>query len=684
MAHQQLTYTISLIEKITSPIRKIQKSFQTLENHAKKARAATNRLPLSIADLRGELSALENKRSFSKTTTQVRHLNGVIQKTEKRLRKLENLPPKGFINRINQASTAIAGLSLKDIGIAYAARSLIRFGKESTNLYDIQEKANAQLQSSLKSTGFIAGKTFSGLKAAASALQKKSLFGDEDINNAQGLLLTFTKIRGEVYDRTMPAILDLSQKMGTDLKSSVVQVGKALNDPKTGLTMLSRSGITFSEEQKKGIYELVDAGKTHEAQMLMLDEIYNQFGGSAEAAANAEPIKQMTMAWGDLREKIGGSIARIINKITPPLMKMFNFFERNYSKVVGWIKFGTVAMVSFYTAVKISNVVSKVWARRAAIMRLMSIRLSGGLKGVTRSIRMMNIATKANVIGALVGVIITAISYFKIFRKQTDVMGDSLKKAFDSGSEYYRKNVDYLDQMFAALDKTNPKSKERIKLVDDLLKKFPNLNKEMRDELTNTNDLAKSKAILIEQLKQEAITRGMQAVLQEKAAALAKAELAAYEEEKRNKIIEQQNEETRNQQRNNPFVSETEMAVRATNQRIVATSQKAAQELKKVKKEFVSIEGYIKKNLSSMFGSGNSSNPLAIDASTTTNNPQSQLNTITGGGRSIKNVVINLGSLIAENTNIFKEGETPENAEDFIDKLTTSLQLVVNDTNYAV
>ena len=92
----------------------------------------------------------------------------------------------------------------------------------------------------------------------------------------------------------------------------------------------------------------------------------------------------------------------------------------------------------------------------------------------------------------------------------------------------------------------------------------------------------------------------------------------------------------------------------------------------------------LEKNIASR--QSGSSDTLGIDASTstTTNNPQSQLNTITGGGRSIKNVVINLGSLIAENTNIFKEGETPESAEDFIDKLTTSLQLVVNDTNYAV
>lgn len=59
-------------------------------------------------------------------------------------------------------------------------------------------------------------------------------------------------------------------------------------------------------------------------------------------------------------------------------------------------------------------------------------------------------------------------------------------------------------------------------------------------------------------------------------------------------------------------------------------------------------------------------------------------NTITGGGRQVKNITINLESLIGENTNIFRPGEGVEDGDDFMQKLTRALQLVLNDVNYAV
>jgi len=57
-------------------------------------------------------------------------------------------------------------------------------------------------------------------------------------------------------------------------------------------------------------------------------------------------------------------------------------------------------------------------------------------------------------------------------------------------------------------------------------------------------------------------------------------------------------------------------------------------------------------------------------------------NTITGGGRQVKNININIGSLVGENTNNFKPGDDPADADDFMRKLTESLQLAINDVNY--
>ena len=44
---------------------------------------------------------------------------------------------------------------------------------------------------------------------------------------------------------------DIATVMGTDVKSATLQLGKALEEPRIGLSMLRRSGISFTEEQKK-------------------------------------------------------------------------------------------------------------------------------------------------------------------------------------------------------------------------------------------------------------------------------------------------------------------------------------------------------------------------------------------------------------------------------------------------
>ena len=62
-------------------------------------------------------------------------------------------------------------------------------------------------------------------------------------------------------------------------------------------------------------------------------------------------------------------------------------------------------------------------------------------------------------------------------------------------------------------------------------------------------------------------------------------------------------------------------------------------------------------------------------------NLESAESTISGGGRSVKNITINVESLIGINNNNFEEGETPVNKEEFMDQLKAALFGVLNDAN---
>jgi phage-related minor tail protein len=96
-------------------------------------------------------------------------------------------------------------------------------------------------------------------------------------------LLTFGNVSGEAFDRAQMAAVNLSARLGQDLQSSAVQVGKALNDPIKGVTALGRVGVSFTEQQKEQIKAMTKVGDVAGAQSLILAQLEKQYGGSAEA-----------------------------------------------------------------------------------------------------------------------------------------------------------------------------------------------------------------------------------------------------------------------------------------------------------------------------------------------------------------------------------------------------------------
>ena len=135
---------------------------------------------------------------------------------------------------------------------------LALMGASSVQAFREQSKAIAQVEAGLKSTAGQVGITSQELQKMATDLQNKTLFGDEVIlKDATAQLLTFTNITGEQFARTQAAALDLATRLDGDLKSASIQLGKALNDPIANLSALSRSGIQFSDDQKKVILSLI-------------------------------------------------------------------------------------------------------------------------------------------------------------------------------------------------------------------------------------------------------------------------------------------------------------------------------------------------------------------------------------------------------------------------------------------
>ena len=220
--------------------------------------------------------------------------------SEKEMKKISASMEKGAAAFKGFGNAVTAGL------VVTAAISGL---KELASQIDESEKGLAQVRASLNSTGGAAGVTEQQVVSLADSIKKMTSVDDDAVVSMEGVLLTFTKIHKEVFPAATQAIVDLSAKMGQDLQTSAVQVGKALNDPVKGVTALQKIGVSFTESQKEVIKKLAETGHVAEAQKIILRELGEEFGGSAAAARNTfgGALEALNVRIGDVWQSIGGS-----------------------------------------------------------------------------------------------------------------------------------------------------------------------------------------------------------------------------------------------------------------------------------------------------------------------------------------------------------------------------------------
>jgi hypothetical protein len=309
------------------------------------------------------------------------------------------------------------------------------FAGLATKSFVDSAKAIAQVEAAVKSTGGAAGRSVDQLSTLAEGLQRVSLFDDDEIlQNVTANLLTFTNVAGTEFDRAQQAVLDLSTRLGTDLTSATVQVGKALNDPIKGVTALGRAGVQFTAQQKELIATLVESGDVAGAQAVILGELETQFGGAAAAAANADPYTQLANEIGNLAEEFGG----IINDAIKPLL---GFIRDVVDEVKGWSdETKTLAVV-------IGGLLAALGPTLIAVGALINsfVTLRGALKLLTIEQLKLNAAALANpyvlLAAAMVGL---GVAIFQMSKRATDA---------ETKVEGLRDKIDGLTDAEAKLEK---------------------------------------------------------------------------------------------------------------------------------------------------------------------------------------------------------------------------------------
>lgn len=391
-----------------------------------------------------------------------------------------------------------------------------------TEAYNAQIEAETKLAKVMRNTMGAAQAQVDSIKALTSAQQKLGVIGDEvQLAGAQELATYLSKT--ESLKTLIPVMNDmLAQQYGLNAsQEQAAQIASMLGKVMDGqVGALSRYGYKFDEAQEK----ILKYGTEEQRVATLAEVVSSAVGGMNETLAQTDAgrAKQLANSWGDVNEQLGELSTKLKAALVPTMSKLVDVASRlvgwavkhsqgimNTIKVVaslaaGWLAYKLVVL----SVVAASKIHTAAMVAKTAVMKL----LNGGIKAATISFKAMDAAMKANVIGAVVGVVVAAASAFATLVNRTKEANKALEEAKKAASEYYGQEKMQLDLLFEKLRQTNPKSKERNELVKQLKDMYPDLNKQILDEVTNTNNLSAAYDILIGKIQQRARSKGLEKI----------------------------------------------------------------------------------------------------------------------------------------------------------------------------
>jgi len=183
----------------------------------------------------------------------------------------------------------------------------------------------ATLANGLKRVSTDAPKAAKALRGIADELGFETLFDEKAFQKGFALLTSFKNIGIDSYSRVAETAADLAQINQVDLKSSFLQLAKALSDPTRGLTALSRSGVIFTEQQREMILELHNSGQAMEAQAAILKIVEGSYKGAARAAAEglAGAFDTLGQKVRDFNEALGGAAEPFMEPLVRGTTELF-------------------------------------------------------------------------------------------------------------------------------------------------------------------------------------------------------------------------------------------------------------------------------------------------------------------------------------------------------------------------
>lgn len=265
-------------------------------------------------------------------------------------------------------------------------------------------KVSQQTNAVIKSTRGVANESASALDDYARRLSKVVGIQHNAIQQGANVLLTFTAIRNglgagnDIFNQTLKVALDVSSALKKNLQPTIIQIGKALNDPVRGLSGLRRIGVQVTDQLSDEVKKMVAQNNLLGAQKLILKELNTEFGGVAATQALAGDRLRVTLH--NVEENIGLFARRTLL----PIGLAIGGFLANLAEGGGAWKItrdgllGVAAALGAMLAVKagaeVLGLVQKYLALLAASPTAIFVTALAGLAGVLYSLYKNNAAVK--------------------------------------------------------------------------------------------------------------------------------------------------------------------------------------------------------------------------------------------------------------------------------------------------
>lgn len=182
--------------------------------------------------------------------------------------------------------------------------------------------------------------------------------------------------------------------------------------------------------------------------------------------------------------------------------------------------------------------------------------LTFNLERVTEATKAFNVATKANPLGIIITLAVTAYTAYKTLASETKILTDNTKEfneALEAENQAIGKEISDLKILYNTATDTNKSYNERLDAVHKLQENYPSYFGNIKDEIIMNGKAQSSYEALTASIRASARARAAQAILEKR-----EAERISQEEELR-KRIEAKNEEIKDvkKKKGNQIIDDT-------------------------------------------------------------------------------------------------------------------------------